>query len=203
MKINSYREKARRLLEFASAQGGYFTAKQALAAGYAASTHAYNVAAGNWEREHRAIYRLAAYPNPDRPDLIKWSLWSCNRRGEPEGVYSHQTVLSLRELSDISPAKIYMSVPPTFRRSIPTPKGLVLHRRLLAEDEVVQMSGFRATTPLRAIADILIENSVSLDHMAQAVTQAFDRGLIRFSEFRRSRLPVEIKRQIEELRGHQ
>ena len=65
------------------------------------------------------------------------------------------------------------------------------------------MSGFRATTPLRAIADILIENSVSLDHMAQAVTQAFDRGLIRFSEFRRSRLPAEIKRQIEELRGGQ
>ena len=201
MKIHAYKEKARRLHGFASEQGGYFTARQALAAGYAPSTHAYNVKAGNWLREHRAIYRLAAYPNPDRPDLIQWSLWSCNRKGEPEGVYSHQTALSLRELSDINPAKIYMSVPPAFRRSGPMPRGLVLHRRLLAKEEVVQMHGFRATTPLRAIADLLAEKSVSLDHMAQAVTQAFERGLIRQSEFERSRLPAEIKKKIEQLRG--
>lgn len=201
MKINSYKEKARRLHEVASEQGGYFTAKQARAAGYADSTHAYNVKAGNWLREHRAIYRLAAYPNPDRPDLIWWSLWSCNRKGEPEGVYSHQTVLGLHELSDISPAKIHMSVPPAFRRSGPMPRGLVLHRRLLLREDVVQRHGFRATTPLRAIADLLSEKSVSLDHMAQAVREAFARGLIRQSEFERSRIPAEIKKQIEELRG--
>ena len=27
-----------------------------------------------------------------------WSLWSRNRAGEPQGVYSHQTALSLHEL---------------------------------------------------------------------------------------------------------
>lgn len=200
MKTNSYKEKSRRLHELASAQGGYFTAKQAQATGYAASSHSYNVKAGNWLREHRSIYRLANYPNPDRPDLIQWSLWSSNRKGAPQGIYSHQTVLSLHDLSDINPAKIHMTVPPDFRRSGPQPGVLVLHRRRLSKDEIVQMHGFRVTTPLRAIADLLSEKSVSLDHMAQAVKQAFQRGLITQSEFDKSRAPEEIKKRIEALR---
>ena len=78
----SHREASRRLFEIADQQQGYFTAKQAKAAGFAENTHPYHVKAGNWVREHRGIYRLALYPWTDRPDLALWALWSRNRNEE-------------------------------------------------------------------------------------------------------------------------
>jgi hypothetical protein len=71
------------------------------------------VQVGNWIREHRGIYRLALFPMADRPDLVLWALWSRNRAEETEGVYSHQTALSLYELSDLNPSKVHMTVPRT------------------------------------------------------------------------------------------
>ena len=158
--MTPYKQKSQRLYETASAHGGYFTTKQAHAAGYAASTHSYNIHAGNWIREHRGIYRLANYPNPERPDLVLWSLWSSNRKGEPQGVYSHQTALSIYDLSDLNPPKIDMTVPPGFRRNSAIPGALVLHTADLRKDEIESMHGFGVTRPLRAIADLLIEDSV-------------------------------------------
>ena len=49
----------------------------------------------NWIREHRGIYRLADFPTTERPDLMLWYLWSKNRQEIPEGIYSHETALSL------------------------------------------------------------------------------------------------------------
>lgn len=200
MKTRSYWEKAQRLYETASAQGGYFTAKQAQEAGYAKSTHSYNVKAGNWIREHRALYRMANYPAPERPDLILWSLWSSNREGKPQGVYSHQTALSVHDLSDLNPSKIHMTVPLNFRRSGPIPKALVLHRSALVKEEIQAMHGYAVTRPLRAIADLLALNTVQLDHMQQAVQQAFQRGLITDSSLESARIPPQAKAQIRALR---
>lgn len=196
-----YKKMAQRLYECASAQGGYFTTKQAQEAGYARSTHSYNTKAKNWVREHRGIYRLANYPHPDRPDLIEWSLWSSNRKGKPQGVYSHQTALNVYELSDVNPGKIYMTVPQDFRRSGPIPKVLVLHRAALQPGDIEAMHGFKVTRPLRTIADLLASGAVSLDHMEQAVKQAFRRGLITASEIESTEpIPKPIKEQIERLR---
>src|SRR5260370_9126883 len=85
----SHREAARRLFDIAEHQQGFFTTKQAKAAGFAESTHPYHVQTGNWIREHRGIYRLSLFPTSDRPDLVLWSLWSRNPNEEGEGVYSH------------------------------------------------------------------------------------------------------------------
>lgn len=73
----------KQLYRIAEAQGGYFTAKQAASLGYASNKRGYHVQAGNWLREHRGIYRLALYPEPDRPDLILWWLWSRDRADRP------------------------------------------------------------------------------------------------------------------------
>src|SRR2546430_9038395 len=100
-----YKEAARRLYETAQSQQGFFTTKQAIRGGLAEKTHAYHVKAGNWIRVHRGIYRLADFPPAERPDLMLWYLWSQNRREIPEGTYSHETALSLHELSDIMPSK--------------------------------------------------------------------------------------------------
>ena len=66
----SHREASRRLFEVAEPQQGFFTTKQAKAAGFAENTHPYHVQVGNWIREHRGIYRLALFPMADRPDLV-------------------------------------------------------------------------------------------------------------------------------------
>ena len=67
----SHREAIRRLYEIAAQQQGFFTTKQAKAAGFAENTHPYHAQVGNWIREHRGIYRLALFPVADRPDLVQ------------------------------------------------------------------------------------------------------------------------------------
>jgi predicted transcriptional regulator of viral defense system len=82
-------------------------------------------------REERGVYRLSQFPLPPRPDLMVWQLWSRNRQGEPQGVFSHATALSLHELSDVLAATLHMTVPPGFRRMAAIPEVLRLHRARL------------------------------------------------------------------------
>ncbi|HEY7098934.1 MAG TPA: type IV toxin-antitoxin system AbiEi family antitoxin domain-containing protein [Terriglobales bacterium] len=129
----SHREASRRLFEVAEQQQGFFTTKQARAAGFAENTHPYHVQVGNWIRQHRGIYRLALFPTSERPDLVLWALWSRNRDEEVEGAYSHQTALSLYELSDLNPAKLHMTVSTDFRRNSEIPGILVLYHADIPE----------------------------------------------------------------------
>jgi predicted transcriptional regulator of viral defense system len=174
----SHREAARRIFETAEQQQGFFTTKQAKTAGFAENTHPYHVHAGNWIREHRGIYRLALFPAADRPDLVLWALWSRNRNEEIEGVYSHQTALSLYDLSDLNPAKLSMTVPTDFRRNSEMPGILTLHYANLPEEDVQTAQGFKFTRPLRTILDLMEEGTVEKRFIIQALRQALNRGLI-------------------------
>src|SRR5262249_44258236 len=109
-------DKKTRLFEIADRQQGYFTAGQALNCGYHDSHYQRYIANGEWLKAGRGVYRLSHYPVSDRPDLIEWSLWSRNKKGEIQGVWSHETALDLYELCDIMPAKLHMTVPKHFRR---------------------------------------------------------------------------------------
>jgi predicted transcriptional regulator of viral defense system len=173
-----YKEAARRLYETAQSQQGFFTTKQATRAGFAEKTHAYHVKVRNWIREHRGIYRLADFPTADRPDLTLWYLWSQNRQEVPEGTYSHDTALSLHELSDIMPSKLHMTVPKHFRRNSRIPEVLILHRADLAEGDLQEMQGVRVTRPLRTILDLLQAGQVDRNLIRQAIDEAMRRGLI-------------------------
>ncbi len=172
----SRREASRRLFDLADQQQGFFTTKQAKAAGFAENTHPYLVQAGNWIREHRGIYRLALFPTPDRPDLVLWSLWSRNRKEEIEGVYSHQTALSLLELSDLNPAKLHMTVPKSFRRNSDIPGIAVLHYRDLPKTDIQAGPGYNYTRPLRTTLDLIDDESIEPTFVRQALSQALERG---------------------------
>jgi len=172
-----YKEAARQLSETAQGQQGFFTTKQAIHAGYAEKTHAYHVRKRNWLREHRGIYRLADIPTGERPDLMLWYLWSQNRKEVPEGTYSHETALSLHELSDIMPSKLHMTVPKRFRRNSQIPEMLVLHRADLAKEDIQEMHGMRVTRPLRTITDLLRSRRVDRSQLRKAVEEALQRGL--------------------------
>lgn len=171
-------DKAKKLYAIAETQQGYFTAGQAVACGYPTSNHVYHLRTGTWRREYRGIYRLARFPVAEDAQYVMWSLWSRNRQGSPQGVYSHQTALALFDLSDLMPRRLYMTVPPGFRRNAPVPDVLVLHRGRLAPSEIEARSGYCVTRPLRAITDLLKEAAVSGDYLSQALQQALERGLI-------------------------
>jgi predicted transcriptional regulator of viral defense system len=195
----NHREAQRRLFEIAEGQQGFFTAKQAKAAGFAENTHPYHVQVGNWVREHRGIYRLALFPPAEHPDLVKWALWSKNRDEVMEGAYSHQTALSLYELSDLNPAKLLMTVPAHFRRSSEIPGILVLHYADLAAEDIQVARGFKYTRPLRTILDLIEADSVERTFLRQALRQALHRGLITRSEVKRVKLSAPAQRIFQDL----
>jgi predicted transcriptional regulator of viral defense system len=194
----SHREANRRLFEVAERQQGFFTTKQAKAAGFAENTHPSHVQVGNWIREHRGIYRLALFPLSDRPDLVQWALWSRNRNEEVEGVYSHQTALSLHELSDLNPAKLHMTVPRRFRRNSEIPGILVLHYADLPASDIQEAQGFQLTRPLRTILDLMEADAVERGFIRQALRQALERGLITRQELRGTQVPGPARKMVDE-----
>jgi predicted transcriptional regulator of viral defense system len=169
--------KSDRLFEVAEQQAGFFTAGQALRAGYSYRLHHYHRRAGNWILVGHGLYRLRQYPGVEDEDLVRLSLWSRGRDGRPQAVVSHETALRLHELTDLMPDRIHLSVPKGFRKR--SPKGVVIHKVLLEDSDLEDRIGYRITNPLRTILDIARSPRVSPEHLAMAVAQALDRGLVR------------------------
>lgn len=150
----------RRLTRTASLQSGYFTAAQALDAGYSYSAQRYHVHRGNWEQVDRALFRLPEWPVDIHEQYVRWSLWSRGR-----AVVSHETALMLHDLSDVNPAQIHLTVPPGFRMRA---RGIILHHGELPDADVWEQRGYRITTPLRSILDVAAD-TLELDQLATAI----------------------------------
>jgi predicted transcriptional regulator of viral defense system len=187
-------ENAQVLYQIADAQGGYFTAAQARQAGYAYSQQHFHVERGNWQRVDRGIFRLRDYPPGEREDLIRWSLWSRNQKGVPQAVVSHDTALTVHELSDVMPARVHLTVPPGFRKRVPP--GCVLYKDRLASSDVEARPGFQVTTPLRTLLDVA-DSPVSQEHLNAAVREALERGLVRRRRLEDADCPPEARRRLD------
>ena len=197
--LHRHKKSSEHLFEIVEGQQGYFTAKQAETAGFDKKNHHYHVRSGSWIRESRGVYRLSKFPVAEHPDMIAWSLWSRDRSDKPQGVYSHETALSVYNLSDLMPAKLHMTVPPEFRRNAEIPGVLVLHRGRLQDHEIESMQGFRVTRPLNAVADLIAAGDISADHLQQAVRQGVVRGLISRSKVEAATgISDDVKKKIEE-----
>ena len=70
-----------------------------------------------------------------------------------KGVISHQSALSFHGLSDVSPAKLHITVSPDHRVRRDAPRHLILHRARLEEQDVEVLDGIPVTTPARSILD--------------------------------------------------
>ncbi|NGX58869.1 MAG: hypothetical protein KR126chlam3_00009 [Chlamydiae bacterium] len=177
-------ERDNELFTVADHQQGFFTAKQAEECGYARSNFHLRVASGEWIQEGRGIYRLGRYPVTDRPELVFWTLWSRNRQDIPQGVWSHETALDIHELSDVMPAKMHMTVPVTFRRRVEIPKVLCLHHGNLEAFDVEERQGYKVTTPLKTLIDVVTVETIADEFLFQAIHEALQRGLILKKEFK-------------------
>jgi predicted transcriptional regulator of viral defense system len=167
--VTRSRQDLRRLLEaLAFSQAGYFTAAQALEAGYTYQAQKYHADSGNWVRVDRGLFRLPSWPSAPDDEYVLWTLWS---RGL--GVISHDTALSVHGLSDIDPPKVHVTVPPGFKAKDPL---VVTHTEDLPEHDIEQRRAWRVTTPLRTLADVG-GSDLSQEHVNQAVREALERGL--------------------------
>jgi predicted transcriptional regulator of viral defense system len=161
------------LYQVASAQGGLFTTKQAATTGYSPQLLAHHVHAGRIASVRRGIYRLVHFPTAEQEELIEIWLWS-----EGEGVFSHQTALSLEDLSDALPAQIHMTVPLAWKaRRLRVPKKVVLEYAELPRSDRTWIGSVPVTTPMRTLIDCANAH-VSPELVAQAIVQARHRGLV-------------------------
>lgn len=190
--------RTQRLFEIADGQAGYFTAKQAGDVGYNYRLQHYHRERGHWKQVGHGLFRLVQYPEGNNEDLARLSLWSRNRKGEPQAVASHETALRLHGLSDLMPEKVHLSVPKGFRKQ--SPKGVVLHKTDIPEADAEDLNGFRVTTPLRTILDVARSREISPEHLESAVREAVARGLVRRKTLREelSRLEDDRRTRIAE-----
>ncbi|NES13372.1 MULTISPECIES: type IV toxin-antitoxin system AbiEi family antitoxin domain-containing protein [Micromonospora] len=158
----------RRLFRLAARQHGYFTAAQAVEAGYSHQAQKYHADCGNWVRVDRGVFRMPDWPAHQFDHLVRWALWTGGA-----GVVSHATALSVHDLGDVDPAVVHLSVPTRFRRSAP---GIVLHRPLPPDQHIEDREGFRVTTPSRALAECA-QTKIEQQWLDGAVAEALGRGL--------------------------
>jgi predicted transcriptional regulator of viral defense system len=160
------------LFEAAAAQEGLFTTKQAAGAGYSSQLLLKHVRARRIRRVRRGIYRLVHYPFGEHEALVVAWLWS-----EQAGVISHQTALSLHQLSDVLPAQVHMTLPGDWRhRRFRTPEGIVLHFADVPKSSRTWVGPVPVTTVPRTLNDCA-HAALSPDLLGQGARQALQRGL--------------------------
>ena len=175
-------DKESRLLQIAEIQQGYFTSRQAVECGFSRANFHRKLRSGKWCKEEIwGVYRLANYPSTSRPELALWTLWSADRQGNPQGIWSHETALDIHGLSDVAPAKLHMSVPRSFRKSTEIPNNLCLHFvDEIPQSDIEIRQGYRITTPLRTLADVVQEGMTQHEQIELAILDlAIQKSLIK------------------------
>ncbi|MET0284440.1 MAG: hypothetical protein ABW352_08220 [Polyangiales bacterium] len=113
------------------------------------------------------------FPSDEHEELVTAWLWS-----ERVGVISHQTALSLHELSDALPNHVHLTLPADWRRRrFRVPPGVVLHHGDVLAEERAWFDAVPVTTPRRTLEDCA-RAGLSPDLLRQAAQQAVGRGLV-------------------------
>lgn len=165
------------LFQVAAGQAGYFTTRQAAAAGYSTHLLRKHMQAGRVARSQRGIYRLVQFVAGEHEELVTAWLWS-----EQAGVLSHQTALSLHGLSGLLPTQIHLTLPASWRRRrLRVPAGITLHHADVAGNERAWFGPVPATSAGRTLNDCA-EQGLSPELLREAAQQALRRGLVTKAE---------------------
>jgi predicted transcriptional regulator of viral defense system len=165
------------LYGIAEDQSGYFTAAQARAAGLHQVRLVQLAQHGDIERVSRGVYRFTRFPVSPLGHYMEAVLWPQVRRPDVVGVLSHQTALSIHELSEINPSRIHLTLPTNVRLRREVPKAFVIHYADLASDDVERVEGVPVTTPERSIRDAHA-SSLGNDIVAQAIADGRRSGAL-------------------------
>ncbi len=182
--IANRRDLRRRLYALASAQGGFFTAADARELGYSYQAQAHHVAAGNWLRVDRGLFRLAEWMPEMHDELIRWTLWSRGR-----AVVSHESALAVHGIGELESPRVHLTVPLGFKMRDP---AVALHHAELPESDVVQQRGFRITTVVRTLIDVAAL-SADEDQLSRAIQQAREAGMCTVRQLRARAESVDVR----------
>jgi predicted transcriptional regulator of viral defense system len=172
------------LFDLAAGQDGLFSTAQAAEAGYSPQLLQKHLRAGRVRRVRRGVYRLVHFPPGEHEDLAAVWLWS-----DRAGVFSHETALSLHGLSDVLPARVYLTVPSDWsRRRLRVPEGVKLAYADVPKVDRTWVGPVQVTAVRRTLADCLAAG-VAPDLVQQAIEQAADRGLVPKAELARLTRP--------------
>ena len=138
-----------KVLDLAADQFGYVSTSQAVARGVSNNALRMMASRGVLERVSWGVYRLPTFPASPFAEYLEASLWPA---GVP-GVISHESALAIRDLSDVNPAKVHITLPKAFRVRRTLPGYLVIHNDELSEEDVTRVEGIPTTTVRRAIED--------------------------------------------------
>lgn len=166
-----------KLFEVASAQSGYFTARQAREASFSKEDLKHHVRSGRFVRIKRGLYRFKQYP-PSPQDHVVEAWLAAVAAGAP-AVVSHETALRLHNLSDVVPESVHLLVPRKYRRIAGRlPRGITVHTSVAPppRNDIVTVGPVRVTAPARSIVDAA-DAGTAPDQILLAVRQALDQGL--------------------------
>lgn len=162
------------LYRLAESQAGYFTARQALAAGMDRSTLGYHARpGGRYERVRRGLFRLRHFPSSPHEHIV--AAWLALR--ETPAVVSHESALELYDISDVIADVVHISLPRAKRGQRPR-AGVRFHtlERPPGPSETRLIMGMPVTSPERTIVDSL-QAGTQPEQIELALHQALDRGL--------------------------
>ena len=163
----------KRILDLAADQYGYVTTSQVRERGGSADALRKMAKRGALERISRGVYRLPTFPSSVFAEYMEASLWPVTVRG----IISHQSSLSLRGLSDVSPSAIHISVPPNHRIRRQIPRQIVVHNEEFTDREITLFEGIPTTTIRRTIEDCHRAH-LGPDLLRQAITAAQKEGFL-------------------------
>lgn len=156
------------LYNIAENQAGYFLASQARKVGFSWERLSSNVKTGLFFRVARGIYRLSRFPGSAHEDLfVAWL-----RTGQ-KAVISHESALSIFDLTDVLPSEIHVIVPETSSRRR---TEIQQHTNRLAQDEITNREGLPVTTVARTIRDVST-SGLAEEQVRQAIQEALQRGM--------------------------
>ena len=170
------------LYGIAEDQAGYFTAAQARAAGLLQVRLVQLAKQGDIERVSRGVYRLARFPISRLSNYMEAVLWPQVRRPDVVGVISHQSALSIHALSDVSPARVHLTLP-TRRASGRGAQGSSFTSPTSTRD-VERVEGVPVTTPARSIRDAHATH-LGNDLVGQAIADGRRSGVLSTAEANR------------------
>jgi predicted transcriptional regulator of viral defense system len=157
------------LYNIAEGQGGYFAASQARKLGFSWDRLSKNVGTGRFTRVAHGVYRIIQFPGSAFEDLfIAWL------RAGPNSVISHESALSVYDLSDMLPTEIHIIVP---RSSSVRRKGIRQHTNQLEDSEVTTREGLPITTVARTLADVST-TGLAKEQVKLAINEGINNGMV-------------------------
>jgi predicted transcriptional regulator of viral defense system len=138
-----------KVLDLAADQFGYVSTSQAVARGVSNNALRMMATRGVLERVSWGVYRLPTFPASPFAEYMEASLWPAGVRG----VISHESALAIRDLSDVTPPKVHLTLPRYFRVRREVPGHLTIHNAELSDGEIDLVEGIPTTTVRRTIDD--------------------------------------------------